>query len=115
MLLSTVQSAFSVAFPYLKLEFFKHRHKVQGANAKKDLLTPGVTLHFKTRGPHTPEITISSEMSVAALEQLFQDHFGLSAQVFRKSGKSWLETTFTDDWSLNKQNTEGQELSKLQT
>jgi hypothetical protein len=36
---------------------------------------------------------------------------GLYVQVFRKSGKVWLETTATDNWSLYKQNEEGQELS----
>ena len=33
-----------------------------------------------------------------------QEKLKLSAQVFRKSGKIWLETTFTDSWTLKKQN-----------
>jgi hypothetical protein len=37
----------------------------------------------------------------------------LSVQVFRKSGKSWLETTFTDGWTLKKQNQEGIDLSQI--
>jgi hypothetical protein len=45
------------------------------------------------------------------LEKVFQDNLGLYVQVFRKSGKVWLETTATDNWSLFKQNEEGQELS----
>jgi hypothetical protein len=52
-------------------------------------------------------------MLVSELENLFEDKFKLSVQVFRKSGKSWLETTFTDGWSLKKQNQEGLDLSKI--
>ena len=52
-------------------------------------------------------------MLVSELEKQFNDKLQLSAQVFRKAGKSWLETTFTDSWSLRKQNLEGMELSKL--
>jgi hypothetical protein len=33
----------------------------------------------------------------------------LSVQVFRKSGKNWLETTASDQWSLEKQNAKGLE------
>jgi hypothetical protein len=33
-------------------------------------------------------------------------------QVFRQSGRVWLETTRTDDWTLAEQNKQGEELSK---
>jgi hypothetical protein len=52
-------------------------------------------------------------MLVSELEKQFNDKLQLSAQVFRKAGKSWLETTFTDGWSLRKQNLEGMEISEL--
>ena len=47
------------------------------------------------------------------LEKQFSDNLKLSVQIFRKSGRTWLETTFTDNWSLKKQNQEGKELSQL--
>jgi hypothetical protein len=50
---------------------------------------------------------------VHELETLFQNRLGLYIQVFRKSGKVWLETTATDDWSLFKQNMEGKEWSEV--
>jgi hypothetical protein len=37
--------------------------------------------------------------------------YGLSVQVFRKSGNVWLETSATDNWTLRQQNNEGAELS----
>ncbi|MEI8136499.1 MAG: hypothetical protein WCH21_04145 [Bacteroidota bacterium] len=58
-------------------------------------------------------ITITPQMTVADLEQNFRDIYGLSAQVFRKSGKVWLETTVTDVWTLEEQNSQGESLSKL--
>jgi len=56
-------------------------------------------------------LTIYGQQKVSEVEQLFQDVYGLSVQVFRKSGTIWLETTATDDWTLNKQNDEAKELS----
>jgi hypothetical protein len=43
-------------------------------------------------------------MKVGELEHAFNVKFGLSAQVFRKSGEIWLQTTTTDTWTLAKQN-----------
>lgn len=56
-------------------------------------------------------ITVTPKMTVAELEQEFGRIFGLSAQVFRKSGKMWIETTVTDKWTLEQQNSEGEALT----
>ena len=53
-------------------------------------------------------------MTVTDLEQNFSDVYGLSIQVFRKSGDVWLETTITDGWTLEKQNEQGKMLSQKQ-
>ena len=50
------------------------------------------------------------EMSVNSLEQSFRDIFGLHVEVLRKSGKAWLETSVTGNWSLMEQNAEGMAL-----
>ena len=50
-------------------------------------------------------------MSVKDLEQNFRDVYGLSVQILRKSGKVWLGTTVTDNWTLKEQNEQGQILS----
>lgn len=111
--LSEVKDEFNAVFPYLKLEFFKHKHDVKKSNHKDDMLSADLTFK-KVRKKHTEGmIVVRENMSVANLEQLFQDVFGISAQVFRKSGRSWIETSVTDDWSLKRQNEEGRELSCL--
>lgn len=111
--LSTVQNIFHSTFPYLKLEFFRHRYQPKDANVKKDRLKSDAVVLNVTGDRRESNITITEEMSVTSLGQLFQDHFGLDVQVFRRSGTSWLETTVTDDWTLKKQNEQGRELSAL--
>jgi hypothetical protein len=49
-------------------------------------------------------------MKVSELEELFQEVFGLSVQIFRKSGENWLQTTTTDFWTLNQQNNKGKDM-----
>ena len=58
-------------------------------------------------------ITITPNMTVVDLEQRFNDVYGLGVEVFRKSGKVWLETTVTDGWTLEEQNLQGEALSKI--
>ena len=50
-------------------------------------------------------------MTVTDFENALMDQFGLSAQVFRRSGNIWLETTITDYWTLKQQNEHGREIT----
>lgn len=109
--ISDLQKDFNLHFPYLKLEFFKHFHGLHGGSPRKDLVTADLALRLKNNSKE--DFIITQDMRVSTLEQLFSDYFGLSAQVFRKSGPSWLETTMTDDWTLKRQNDEGFELSNI--
>ena len=109
--LSQLQKDFTRIFPYLKLEFFRHFHSIHGSNPKKDMITADFPLKLKKKT--TAPLEVTEDMPVSTLEQLFQDYFGLSAQVFRKSGGSWLETSLTDDWTLKRQNDEGFELRTM--
>jgi hypothetical protein len=109
--ISSIQKEFSQAFPYLKIEFFSQSHKIGAPSSKKTMLQATKILK-ECRSVHsTGSITISAKTTVAELEQNFLDVFGLSVQVFRKSGRAWLETTVTDGWSLDKQNKQGESLS----
>ena len=106
-----IQKDFTKLFPYLKIEFFSKPHKVGGASSKKLIKHPSKTIG-QCRVIHTKgTLTISPHMTVADLEQNFNDVYGLSVQVFRKSGKVWLETTVTDNWTLEEQNIQGEALS----
>jgi hypothetical protein len=106
-----IQEEFNTMFPYLKLEFFTKRHKVGGASPKK-LMKSSINTIGECRTIHNKgTLTITPMMTVCELEQSFVDRYGLAVQVFRKSGKVWLETTVTDGWTLEEQNRQGEELS----
>jgi len=102
-----IQKEFASLFPFLKIEFFKNSHKVFEGNSKKEII------HTITHLNKPGEITILETMTVTELEQAFKKQFGLNIQVFRKHGNSWIETTVTDGWTLQKQNEEGKILSEL--
>jgi hypothetical protein len=107
-----IQEEFNNFFPYLKLEFFSKPHTVNGASAKNLIKHNSKTLQECRTVNNSGEIDITPHLTVSDLEQRFQDVYGLGVQVFRKSGKVWLETTVTDGWTLEEQNRQGEELSK---
>ena len=109
--ISDVQKQFNSIFPYLKIQLFKKPHLNSQGSPKNEMINESILL---SQLNHTDgNIEIDGEMTVQELESLFSNLFNLNVQVFRKSGKSWLETTITDNWTLNKQNEEGEELSKM--
>lgn len=107
---SEIKKVFNNQFPYLKIEFFKKKHRALQGSLKKDVITDDFTI---TSSNGTQDIVISEDMIVSEFENQFSEKLKLSAQVFRKSGGTWLETTFTDSWTLKKQNEEGIELSNI--
>jgi hypothetical protein len=111
--LSLIQQEFNSIFPYLRLEFFKHLHEMNAASPKKDLLRTDLTLKELQKSASVATMTITADMPVGIVEQMFREKFNISAQVFRKSGRSWLETSLTDDWTLERQNEQGKELSSF--
>lgn len=106
-----IQKEFNTLFPFLKIGFFSKGHRPFEGTAKKSILDSETKLKLIKK--EKTKVQISATMTVNELEQLFKTKFGLNVQVFRKSGKSWLETTVTDNWTLLKQNEEGQELNNL--
>lgn len=106
-----IQKEFSELFPNLKIEFFTKPHQSGGSSPKKMMKHPSKTLG-ECRVVHTKGmLSITPGLTVADLEQNFSCVYGLSVQVFRKSGKTWLETNTTDGWSLEEQNKQGEALS----
>lgn len=111
--ISVIQQEFNIMFPYLKLEFFKHSHGLHQGNPKKDMLSSNLALN-QFRNKHlNGKLEIKENMKVSDLENAFQTLFGISVQVFRKSAGIWIETSFTDDWTLKQQNDEGKDLSEF--
>jgi hypothetical protein len=108
---AAIQEEFTQNFPYLRLEFFSRPHKTGKPSPRNQMLQNTRTLG-EIRTKHLDgDIQITPSMTVSLLEQEFMKHYGLSVQVFRKSGRVWLETTVTDGWTLAEQNAQGEALS----
>ena len=103
-----VQKEFSELYPGLKLEFYKKAHKSFEGSFEKDILDSNHTIAEISNMDSDHTLSISPEMSVAQLENEFEERFGLHVQVFRRSKELWLQTSTTDDWSLEKQNRKGE-------
>lgn len=107
----SIQKEFQKKFPFLKLEFFKRRHTKGEGSLKENRINNKSTIAEVQQKKFSGKISISGNMKVSELESAFNKFCGLSVQVFRKSGKVWLQTTATDDWTLDKQNKKGVEKS----
>lgn len=99
-----IRSEFNAMFPFLRLGFYKPNEAPNGKQLSDSFMLKPVL-------KNKDQILIDASMSVSELENMLSENFGIEAQVFRKSGKLWLETTMTDNWSLAKQNEHGREIS----
>jgi len=106
-----IQEEFTQLFPFLKIEFYSKPSKQAGAAGKKLIKQNNKTLNECRTIHKAGTITITPQMTVANLEHNFNDVYGLSVQIFRKSGRVWLEATVTDGWTLEEQNHQGEMLS----
>ncbi len=106
--LKNIQAQFSQVFPFLKIEFFKTPHKARKIAPSTDIIKPDEPAARYSTVPGTVDINIDQEMTVETLEDEFYKKAGLSVQVYRKSGNVWIQTSLTDDWTLQQQNKEGE-------
>jgi len=105
-----IQKEFTKMFPALKLEFFAKPHTVGGKASTKAITHASKTLG-ECRAVHTSGLlTITPGTTVAELEQDFRDNFDLAVQVLRKFGKTWVETSSTNGWSLEDENKSGEKV-----
>jgi hypothetical protein len=103
-----VQLEFSRQYPFLRLEFFKPKNKKLGG--EENILNP-FTLLRNAGLNNEGELTIEGNMSVRQLEKILEQEFGLYVSVSRRSGLLWLHTSLTNNWTLDKQNEQGREIS----
>lgn len=108
-----IKNDFADHFPGLKIEFVKHSHSEGEGSSMTEIISGNPKL-WELRKFHTEmAIQIDENWKVSDLEGLFRDRFGLFIQVFRKSGKVWLETVNTDSWTLKQQMERSAESSDL--
>ncbi len=96
-IIKELKENFNKKFPGLKVELYAHSHSSFEGSSANEKLSENLSL-----GDANPEITegdigIDPSMTVAQLECLFKDDFGLNVQVFRRSNAIWLQTVSTDE------------------
>jgi hypothetical protein len=107
--IASIQEAFQSHFSYLKIEFFNSKHLIGEASSKENVIGGLVAISDINPEIKSGELALLPNLKVGELEQLFAEKFGLSVQVFHKSGRIWLQTTRTDDWTLVEQNRHAEE------
>jgi hypothetical protein len=111
-LISEIQKDFGAVYPFLKIEFFRNG-TIRRDRYPVNKLIPA-TQPVKNAWHYKQDyglLSLTEGMTVTDFENALMDQFGLSAQVFRRSGNIWLETTITDYWTLKQQNDHGREIS----
>lgn len=108
-LIVNIQRDFQYYYPYLKLRFYKNPHEKGEGSRENECLDIYTPIEEVTMFHTSCSINISPDYTVADLEDDFFRNLGLCVQVFRQSGNIWLETTSTDDWTLQQQNEKGKE------
>ena len=102
--MGALQSEFSEAFPGLKLAFFSKPHRAfKGSAAKFLLQNTDMLLRDLSPDMKTGYLLVEPDLTVWQLERLLEEEYALHAQVFRKSGRVWLETSVTDSLTLEQQ------------
>jgi hypothetical protein len=107
--LHEIQEAFQAMYPYLKLEFYNKEHASEEGSAKRNTLDTTLSIESVQHKTAEGSLAIQGKMRVADLENAFEEMYGLSVQVFRKSNNTWLQTTTSDHLTLNELNQKASE------
>ena len=107
-----IQRAFNLQYPYLKLMFSLKPELSNGLTESININYSKKPIEKHKQIKHNQSLVVNPEMTVKSLEYEFHSLFGLSIQIYRKSGTVWLETTLSDNWTLDEQNKQGEILSK---
>jgi hypothetical protein len=107
-----VRKIFSACYPYLKIEFYKR----PSADYETLIKKKNIAFNFSEQQFVNDKtgIDINRNVTVEELENKFAS-IGLIAEVFRRSGNVWIETSLTNNWTLQQQNTAGEEISRYFT
>ena len=101
--LADIKNEFNARFPHLKIEFYEKKHSGGHGSFERYQYDSRLKIGVVKKKEHSGHLKISGSMKTQALEQSFEDLYGLYVQVFRLSGQLWLQSTSTDNWSLNEQ------------
>ena len=106
-LISEIQEEFHNQFQGLQIKFYNKEHEaLSGSKSNEEIIS---SKKIKELNPNMESAVIDFDknMSVMNFEKMMENDFKLHVQVFRRSNQHWLQTTSTDVWTLDVQNTKG--------
>lgn len=99
-----VQERFQELFPLLQLRFYRVGHQPGETSSQRDeIIDSALSLESLNPNLDSSEIPVNNQTTAGELEMEFARLLGLYVQVFRKAGKEWIQTTNTDEWTLQRQ------------
>lgn len=104
-----IKKQFTNYYPFLKLEFANPPFIEKSFCKTVPLACTLVKELFNKNSERT--INVAHQRTVTEVESDFKTEFGLDVQILRLSGNVWVETGLTEDWTLEKQNKEGEQIS----
>lgn len=107
-----IKAQFRELFPLLKIEFYNKKHAHFKGSKSGDEINEALVLSKLNPDIKNGIINIDENMTVDEFETIMEKDFGLHVQVFRKSGDQWLQTSITDNWTLDKQEKKAEAISK---
>jgi sporulation-control protein spo0M len=94
---------FAEHFPFLRLALYEGMGNKKRAASENEYV-----LKF---GTNSVEVIFESSTKVRDFIDYLEKLLGWKVQILRSSGKLYIETSVTDQWTLDRQNQEGAELS----
>lgn len=102
--LKEIKDIFNFVFPGLKIEFFKNTHKSFELSSQLLQYDENLKIEDINSNISKTELHFETTDTVEFIEQEFEKKFGLHVQIYRKSNDLWLQTSQSDDWTLDQQN-----------
>ncbi len=107
-----LQNEFQSLFPYLKIEFYKDHQTSVIPAGRFETINPSSNLSLLRKIKEPVKIDFNSSNKVSEVKAQLKTMLDLNTLIFRKSGSHWIETSLTQDWTLQQQNEEGKLLSE---
>lgn len=107
-----IQHRFNNLFPYLRIDFFRFPHIDKKLSPKSEKLEKYTQVDQIVKWADDKVVELNDQMTISQFEATMAK-IGMFVQVSRQSGRLWIETSYTDDWTLGRQNEEGKMMSSI--
>lgn len=103
-----VQKQFTELYPFLKIESYTKPHAEKELSSADDRLSSEEIVSEVGNLTKPESVDINKKQTVSEFENEFYKKTGVAIQVSRRAGNIWLETSMTDDRTLEMQNRQGE-------